>query len=301
MNAPAIFAFNAAAVRVFTIQDAPWFMATDVAGILGYRNAPDMTRMLDEDEKGTHIVRTLGGDQEVSTVNESGLYACILKSRRPEAKTFRKWVTSEVLPSIRQHGGYSVVGAAVSRDEPLSLNHRADVQVSADRIFRSMLRSGRSAGLGLPRALRRANEIALQKTGVNMLADLEAEDLLSEPEEGPINDNGVTAFMLAWSEGRLPVPYTICRSSDLFAAYVAWCSENDYTPTRSAQFAGRSCNAVPRLERFISAIEVEGQQASTRLVAPPGSRNFTDGLVARGMGVECARFAAALNQWRTSH
>lgn len=301
MNMPAVFAFNAAAVRVFTIQDAPWFMAGDIAGILGFKHVPHMLRMLDDDEKGVHIVDTLGGKQESAIVNESGLYACVLKSRRPEAKTFRKWVTSEVLPSIRQHGGYNMAGAAVSRDEPLSLNHRADVQVSADRIFRSMLRSGRSAGLGLPRALRRANEIALQKTGVNMLADLEAEELLSLPEEAPVNDNGVTAFMLAWSEGRLPVPYTICRSSDLFAAYVAWCSENDYTPTRSAQFAGRSCNAVPRLERFISAIEVEGQPASTRLVAPPGSRNFTDGLVARGMGVECARFASALDQWRTSH
>ena len=306
MNMPAVFAFNAAAVRVFTIHDAPWFMAKDVAGILGYRDAEKMTRMLDEDEKGTHNVgiRSDNGvvqDRQVSIINESGLYVCILKSRRPEAKTFRKWVTSEVLPSIRQHGGYNMAGAGVSRDEPLSLNHRADVQVSADRIFRSMLRSGRSAGLGLPRALRRANEIALEKTGVNMLADLEAEELLSEPEEAPVNDNGVTAFMLAWSEGRLPVPYTICRSSDLFAAYVAWCSENEFTPTRTAQFAGRSCNAVPRLERFISAIEVEGQPASTRLVAPPGSRNFTDGLVARGMGVECARFAAALDQWRASH
>ncbi|WP_206202280.1 Bro-N domain-containing protein [Tepidiphilus succinatimandens] len=88
-----------------------WFVATDVARILDYRNAPDMTRNLDEDEKGTQIVRTPGGQQKTSVISESGLFAAILKSRKPEARKFRKWVTSEVLPSIRKTGSYAMPGA----------------------------------------------------------------------------------------------------------------------------------------------------------------------------------------------
>lgn len=86
----------------------PWFVAKDVADVLGYREAKDMTRNLDDDEKGAHILPTLGGDQEVLIINESGLYTAILKSRRKEAKRFKKWVTSTVLPSIRKHGGYVI-------------------------------------------------------------------------------------------------------------------------------------------------------------------------------------------------
>lgn len=103
------FSFETSEVRAISDeQGESWFVATDVAAVLGYRNAPDMTRMLDDDEKGTQIVRTPGGDQELTIISESGLYACILKSRRPEAKAFRKWVTSEVLPALRKTGRYAV-------------------------------------------------------------------------------------------------------------------------------------------------------------------------------------------------
>lgn len=72
MSDLAIFAFDSSAVRVVMRDGAPWFVATDVAEVLGYRNAPDMTRILDDDEKGTQIVRTPGGDQEMTVINESG-------------------------------------------------------------------------------------------------------------------------------------------------------------------------------------------------------------------------------------
>ena len=103
------FYFQDLYVRIVMLGDLPepWFVATDVAEALEYRNAPDMTRNLDDDEKGTQIVRTLGGDQEMTVINESGLYSAILRSRKPEAKAFKKWVTSEVLPSIRKTGSYS--------------------------------------------------------------------------------------------------------------------------------------------------------------------------------------------------
>lgn len=67
-----------------------------------------MTRNLDEDEKGMQIVHTPSGDQEMIVINESGMYAAVLKSRKPEAKPFRKWVTSKVLPTIRKTGSYTV-------------------------------------------------------------------------------------------------------------------------------------------------------------------------------------------------
>ncbi|MCF6461753.1 phage antirepressor [Clostridium sp. Cult3] len=97
---------NFGKIRVLEIDGEPWFIAVDIAKVLDYRTAYDMTRILDEDEKGTQIVRTPGGNQNVIVINESGLYSSILRSRKPEAKQFKKWVTSEVLPSIRKHGAY---------------------------------------------------------------------------------------------------------------------------------------------------------------------------------------------------
>lgn len=101
------FQFETTAIRAIEAENSSfWFIAADIAAVLGYRDAEKMVRMLDDDEKGTHNAGTLGGDQTLTIVSESGLYACILKSRRPEARAFRKWVTAEVLPSIRKHGGY---------------------------------------------------------------------------------------------------------------------------------------------------------------------------------------------------
>lgn len=92
------------------LQDSagePWFVAADVATILGYRMASDMTRRLDDDEKGTRSVRTPGGDQDMTVISEAGLYSAVLGSKIPEAKAFKRWVTHEVLPAIRRHGVYA--------------------------------------------------------------------------------------------------------------------------------------------------------------------------------------------------
>lgn len=109
------YAFDGHPVRVVR-DDAgePWFVATDVADVLGYAEAKDLTRNLDDDEKGRQIVPTPGGAQEMAIINESGLYSAILKSRKPEAKSFRRWVTSAVLPSIRKTGGYGTQTAVSS-------------------------------------------------------------------------------------------------------------------------------------------------------------------------------------------
>ena len=85
----------------------PWFVAKDVCDVLTITNSRDAIANLDEDEKGVSVVATPSGKQEMNLVTESGLYSLIFQSRKPEAKKFRKWVTSEVLPSIRKTGGYS--------------------------------------------------------------------------------------------------------------------------------------------------------------------------------------------------
>ena len=101
------FQFDTREVRTMLIDDQPWFVAADVSCALEYRIAGDMTRNLDDDEKDTQIVRTPGGDQEMLVINESGLYSAILRSRKAEAKRFKKWITAEVLPAIRKHGSYA--------------------------------------------------------------------------------------------------------------------------------------------------------------------------------------------------
>lgn len=100
------FKFDAREVRTMLIDDQPWFVAGDVALALMYAEAKDMTRNLDDDEKGRQIVPTLGGEQEMLVINESGLYSAILRSRKAEAKRFKKWITAEVLPAIRRTGQY---------------------------------------------------------------------------------------------------------------------------------------------------------------------------------------------------
>lgn len=82
------------------------FLASDMAKGLGFRDAHSMTRMLDDDEKGTQNVSTPGGDQQMSVITEAGFYHAAMRSRVEKAKEFRRWVTHEVLPKIRKTGGY---------------------------------------------------------------------------------------------------------------------------------------------------------------------------------------------------
>lgn len=102
------FSFRDHAVRVILIDGEPWFVATDVCAALGYRDAEKGTRILGTHQKGTQIVRTLGGPQKMTIVSEGGMYRLVLRSRKPEAEAFTDWVTDEVLPSIRKTGGYGV-------------------------------------------------------------------------------------------------------------------------------------------------------------------------------------------------
>lgn len=94
-------------IRVLTIKNESYFVGKDVAFLLGYSNTRDALRKhVDDEDKGVAKCDTPSGTQEMTVINESGLYSLILSSKLPKAKQFKHWVTGEVLPTIRKHGGY---------------------------------------------------------------------------------------------------------------------------------------------------------------------------------------------------
>lgn len=104
-----IFNFENQDVRTQLINDEPWFVGKDVAEVLGYERTADAIRVhVDEEDKGVCEIQTPGGTQWMNVINESGLYGLVFKSKLPTAKKFKRWVTSEVLPTIRKTGGYQV-------------------------------------------------------------------------------------------------------------------------------------------------------------------------------------------------
>lgn len=104
-------------IRSVIIKGEPMFVVKDLCEVLGIVNSRDTTSRLDDDERGVSIVPTSSGAQEMNIVNESGLYNLIFQSRKPEAKQFRKWVTSEVLPAIRRQGFYVHPSATLSNKD----------------------------------------------------------------------------------------------------------------------------------------------------------------------------------------
>lgn len=107
MNNLQLFDFEGQQVRTLKIGNNPWFVGKDVANILGYsRTADALKAHVDEDDKLTRQFTDSGQSRKMYVINESGLYSLILSSKMPNAKKFKHWVTSEVLPAIREHGAY---------------------------------------------------------------------------------------------------------------------------------------------------------------------------------------------------
>lgn len=106
-------------VRTLSIDGEPWFVGKDVADILGYTNPRDaLAKHVDDEDKNTvAICDGTPGNPNTTVINESGLYSLVLSSKLPTAKKFKRWVTSEVLPSIRKHGGYIAGQEAMTPEE----------------------------------------------------------------------------------------------------------------------------------------------------------------------------------------
>ena len=111
-------------IRTIEINGDPWFVGKDVAAALGYVNTKDaLSRHVDSDDERGSRFPTSSGEQEMTIINESGLYSLVLSSKLPTAKKFKRWVTSEVLPSIRKTGGYMI-----PQDYPSALRALADAE-----------------------------------------------------------------------------------------------------------------------------------------------------------------------------
>jgi len=122
MNAIVPFQFGGKPVRVIDRDGQPWFSLNDVCAVLEIANARDAAGRLDDDEKGVVTTDTLGGRQEATVIDESGLYKLALRSRKAAAKRFTKWVTREVLPSIRTTGTYGAPAPSLDLRDPAVLH-----------------------------------------------------------------------------------------------------------------------------------------------------------------------------------
>lgn len=127
MNGLQVFNYNSSEVRTVMRDGEPWFCLVDVCRVLDLSSPHKVAERLDCDELTGIKVRSGGQTREMTFINESGLYTVILRSDKPEAKPFRKWVTSEVLPTIRKTGGYGVDGTKAALAEAKLNNSRARV------------------------------------------------------------------------------------------------------------------------------------------------------------------------------
>lgn len=151
------FKFNSSTVRVITDDNGePWFVAKEIAAVLGYSDAEAMTRKLDDDEKQN--LQIVGfGPRGVTVINEAGLYSCILTSQKEEAKPFKRWVTHDVLPSIRKTGRFEAESPDISQVE------------HAFKLIPSVVRAARMLGLDRNAAAISANQAVAKLTGANVM------------------------------------------------------------------------------------------------------------------------------------
>lgn len=149
-----LFDFQSNSVRVADIKGNPWFVAVDICRILEIENSRQAVSRLDEDEKDVITSDTLGGNQELAIISESGMWSLVLTSHKLEAKSFKKWVASEVLPSIRKTGKYEVKPKDFKPDLDLAL-------FAIDRVFENVpIRAELLAGLKMNAAIAIAPQIA---------------------------------------------------------------------------------------------------------------------------------------------
>ena len=140
MNEVQLFNFESHEVRSLLLNNEPWFVGKDVAEALGYSKARNAiaTHIDSEDKKDAPIQGTLGGVQEMTVINESGLYSLVLSSKLPSAKKFKRWVTSEVLPALRKTGQYQVKELSGSELMARALIEAQNVLAAKDKVIEEM-------------------------------------------------------------------------------------------------------------------------------------------------------------------
>ncbi len=186
MSALEIFTYSSdQPVRTVLVDGEPWFVAADVLQILALNRSS--IALLDDDERGVHTVDTLGGAQSVGIINESGLYSLILRSRKAEAKVFKRWVTHEVLPQIRRTGqfGSQIPGSFAEALELAAAKQRqieaaeAELEAARPKVeaydalmdadgYYSMAAVARMVGLGRNTLFSRLRDLGILQRGSNL-------------------------------------------------------------------------------------------------------------------------------------
>jgi prophage antirepressor-like protein len=178
-----IFNYGEIPVRTVLIDGEPWWVLADVCRVLNIERADSAARRLDPDEKGTHLVSTPGGTQNMTVINESGLYRVILRSDKPEAKAFTRWVTHEVLPAIRKTGAYSMTTPPPTGQRALTVDDylTAARMVSSCRNerFPYLLSLLKDAGFNIPDVERPIPAPTPDKFDYNRLTNSEFADMLA--------------------------------------------------------------------------------------------------------------------------
>lgn len=160
-------------VRTTVVDGEPWFVGKDIALALGYINTKDaLSRHVDADDKGGSRITTPSGEQEMTIINESGLYSLVLSSKLPTAKKFKRWVTSEVLPAIRKTGNYSVKQA--EQDKTREMRAEAMLRNSISKQAKMMMEIAKMSHI------KAYQDVMMAKAG-NILA---GENILPMPKSG---------------------------------------------------------------------------------------------------------------------
>ncbi len=207
-------------VRTVTQNGEPWFVAADVCKALEIGNSRMATDRLDTDEKGVISTDTLGGKQNVTIVNEPGLYALVLGSRKPEAKAFKRWITHEVIPSIRKHGMYAVDDLIANPD----LGIAAFMALKEERAKRAALESTCAV---------QTQQIAeMQPKASYYDLILNCKDLMSVTKIA--KDYGQSAIWLNEKLRELGVQF---RQGDIWLLYQKYAARG-YTSTKTHEYLG---------------------------------------------------------------
>ena len=222
-SVPIVFQFDQNEIRTLTINQEPWFVAIDICKTLDYSDSAQALRNLDEEEKQTlHNMQGLTASRNgiLTLINESGLYSLILSSRKPEARRFKKWVTAEVLPTIRKTGRYDIQDKT-TRATPLE----------AARLFRPFFSIARCIGCDRNAAAISANQAVKKIAGHNLLALLDQTHLKADNQQSA----WFTPTQLGKRIGLSPRAFNKC----LAASGLQIRQADSWMPTHTAQGLAR--------------------------------------------------------------
>jgi len=222
------FGFGDQLVRVFDRDGTAWFVANDVCASLEIENPRNAMARLEDDEKGVHTMDTLGGAQQMTIISESGVYALIFTSRKSAAKRFRKWVTQEVLPAIRETGRYEVPPPAANEDRVLDMQGVLGTSDDRHAIKTALL------------LINTYKDLYGQQAGRDMLMKLgfpvPGVELPQAPAPGQTGPVEGDLHQWSMAAGVKPSRRDATHLRELYDSYVKWCSATQATPMHSQKF-----------------------------------------------------------------